>query len=684
MKRIIYSSALKFFAILLFIASIVLGVLTLANGVMRFLDEENDIYGFERDFSESWYLSYLLQEPENILYNVYFGTFRPYDQDGKPVDQENVDFSDRAEELEQNLKESFEAFDDFDKINYYVKWNDLVFTNCGATSAGELMKGEYNSYLKRDSSGNIERSSFDDRVSTPGYRLGAIERFDRESTIIIACNINEEIAEEYRAIWERQEKIVKDTFFCVLLCILAAALLLIYLISVCGRNAAGEYGNTWLDNVWIEVHFAAMAGASIGVVALCIVVLDEFASGPIPRYWIGTALSTATALGSLIIIVSLLSVIRNIKTCRFTKKCIILRTAIWIVQLLIKISRWAFSITKRFWSALFKGISGKTGAILIAMLFVYTAMIGLFGILTEKSSVWLAFGILFFGAACFVVACRARDLAEIKKSVGEIRKGNVSYQIPEPKCSDMKLLAADLNDIAVGLDESVAAKVKAERLKSELITNVSHDLKTPITSIISYTELLKKIDRLPEEAKDYVEVIAKKGERLKNLTQDLFDISKVQSGNEDVFSEKLNVALLIQQALGEHDSEIRNSGLTFRVEIPAELCVFADGRKMSRVLSNLINNILKYAMKNTRVFMTASEKNGNVEIEFKNVSAYPLDFNAEEITQRFVRGDESRTAEGNGLGLAIAKSYTEICGGAFEVSIDGDLFKAVLKFKRIY
>ena len=177
-------------------------------------------------------------------------------------------------------------------------------------------------------------------------------------------------------------------------------------------------------------------------------------------------------------------------------------------------------------------------------------------------------------------------------------------------------------------------------------------------------------------------VIAKKSDRLNKLTQDLFDISKVQSGNDDVVLEKLDVSLLINQALGEHDSEIQNSGLPFCVDTPKELFISADGRKMSRVVSNLISNILKYTMKNTRVFITASEKDGMIVMEFKNISAYPLDFDVEEITQRFVRGDESRTAEGNGLGLAIAKSYTEICNGTFEIVVDGDMFKAILKFRK--
>ncbi|MBQ7900790.1 MAG: HAMP domain-containing histidine kinase, partial [Clostridia bacterium] len=254
-------------------------------------------------------------------------------------------------------------------------------------------------------------------------------------------------------------------------------------------------------------------------------------------------------------------------------------------------------------------------------------------------------------------------------------------KIPELKSHDMKMLASDVNDIAKGLDESVAAKLKAERLKTDLITNVSHDLKTPLTSIINYTELLSKVDGLPEEARDYLQIIAQKSDRLKNLTQDLFDISKVQSGNESIVLEKLDIGLLINQSLGEHDSEIRKSELKFCVDAAKGLYVCADGRKMSRVISNLLNNILKYTMKNTRVFITAAEKGNEVVLEFKNIASYPMEFDADEITGRFVRGDESRTAEGNGLGLAIAKSYTEACGGRFEIIIDGDMFKAIIRFE---
>ena len=675
MKKIIYSSWLKTFAVVLFVASIVLGALTVTDGVVTFVSEDIEIYSFEKDFSESWQISHMLNEPESAVFNVYHNAYREYDSNGKLVinksEQNSAVFA-------RNLQENFDDFYYSDEVNYFIQWNDMVITNCDAKTPEELMKGEYFSYVKRDSQGNVERTSTND---TRMYLMEEIERFDSTSTIIISCNIAEETISEYKALWEKQESIVIDTFMQTLGSVIVALLLLIYLICVCGKNKDGEYKNMWLDNIWIEVHLAAIAGFGIGAVAVCFFVLDEYLSGYFP--FVYPAVGTAAALGSLVILTSLLSIIRNIKTRRLMETSIILRILRWLVRLCIKAAKWIWRKTKAFWAVIIRMLSKKTGVILIGMLLVYTALIGFFGIVTPYSPLWLILGILLFGFACFVAACRAKDLDEIKKGVSEIRNGNVAYKIAEPKCEDMKALALNINDIAKGLDESVAAKVKAERLKTELITNVSHDLKTPITSIISYTELLSKIEDLPEEARDYVSVIAKKSDRLKRLTQDLFDISKVQSGNEDVVWEKLDVALLIHQALGEQDNEIQASGLTFCVEAPKEQYIAADGRKMSRVISNLLGNILKYTMKNTRVFITAREQDETVVMEFKNISAYPLNFKADEITQRFVRGDDSRTTEGNGLGLAIAKSYTEICGGAFEIVTDGDLFKAILKFRKI-
>lgn len=686
MKRIVYSAPVKLLAVLLFIASIVGGVLIVTDGMITYFDEGTEIYMFEKDFSDSSFVSHQLSRPENIIYSVYQSIY--YEQNNHYDSGNRKDFlSKNREEIQQRLTDEFSYITQDDYIDYYVQWNDLTFTNCGAENAEELQNAEFFTYAERVENemvrwGNTSRHFY------PGL-IDDLSAFDTESSFVVCCNIKQDVVDEYRALWEKQEGIVLDAFLQASICVLSALITLIYLLCVCGKNKDGEYKTMWLDNIWAEVHLAFIGASGILAAAACIFILEEYMYRDMPTHFVYTIAGASAGLASLIIITSLLSIIRNIKCRRLLKTSLfaqivklILRVLKWCFGIVGKAIKWIFRKIKAFWSAIFRLLSRKTGVILLGMLSLYTFVMYVFGIGTPFAPVWLILAIIVFSFACFIVAVRANDMDKIKKGVSEVRNGNVAYKIPECKSADIKTLAVNINDIAKGLDESVSAKVKAEKLKTELITNVSHDLKTPITSIINYTELLAKMEDLPEEAKDYVSVIAKKSDRLKRLTQDLFDISKVQSGNDDVVLEKLDAALLINQALGEHDNEIQSSGLPFCVDAPKELYFSADGRKMSRVVSNLISNILKYAMKNTRVFITAAEKNGNIIMEFKNISAYPLDFDVEEITQRFVRGDESRTTEGNGLGLAIAKSYTEICNGSFEIVTDGDLFKAILTFRK--
>ena len=657
MRKIINATWLKVAAVILFVACIVCGMLTVTDGVITYMNEPLDMYSLEADYSDSWYFPSLLSQPEHA---VFYACDSVLDN---PFRDENIDLY--SDEIAQKIQEVFTPYEYADKINYYIRWNDTVITNTDAESPEALLTGDYYSYIKKDRSGNVERKSSHD---THSYLIEDLLH-DKESVVTISCNIKQSAIEEGKEIWERQKDIVFTTAIRTLVCAVTALGLFVYLICVWGKNREGCLSTCWFDRIWLELRLAVTTVIGVGAVVGWVILVEEYRWEQLPRKLIFWGVGAVSALGSFGLLMGILSIVRNIKTKTLAETSILLRTL-----------KWLWKKGKRLGKLLIKVLSRKSSIICLSMLLVYTVLIGLLGMGTPDSPVWLMLGILVFGAACVVVAYRSKDIDEVKKGTREMRSGNTAYRIPEAKCEDMKALCADINDMAKGIDASVAAKVKAERLKSELITNVSHDLKTPITSIINYTELLSNMEELPEEARDYVAIIAKKSERLKKLTQDLFDISKVQSGNEEVLLETLDVALLLHQTMGEHDNEIRTSGLPFCVEAPKELYISADGRKMSRVVGNLISNILKYAMKGTRVFVTASEKDGFVSVEFKNVSAYPLDFDAEEITQRFVRGDASRTAEGNGLGLAIAKSYTEVCGGTFEIVVDGDLFKAILKF----
>ncbi len=232
-----------------------------------------------------------------------------------------------------------------------------------------------------------------------------------------------------------------------------------------------------------------------------------------------------------------------------------------------------------------------------------------------------------------------------------------------------------LNNISDGIQTAVDRQLKSERMKIDLVTNVSHDLKTPLTSIISYIDLLSQ-EELQPEARDFVTIIQQKAERLRTMVSDVFDLAKATS-RTDMSLEQIDAVILTGQVLGDMDDRIKQSGREVRSSIElAAAPVNADGKKLYRVLQNLIDNALKYSLDGTRIWLTLKEDNGNAVITVKNTASYEMDFTPEEITERFVRGDESRTSEGNGLGLSIAKSFTEACGGRFRVIIDGDMFGA--------
>lgn len=230
--------------------------------------------------------------------------------------------------------------------------------------------------------------------------------------------------------------------------------------------------------------------------------------------------------------------------------------------------------------------------------------------------------------------------------------------------------------------ESVEKQLQSERMKVDLITNVSHDLKTPLTSMIGCIDLLKQVEGLPKEAQDYVRLLSAKAERLREMIQDVFDMAKATSGGQDLQMEQLDMARLIRQTAADMQDRMERSGLHYRMKIEErELPFLGDSKKMYRVYQNLIENTLKYSMAGSRVYVEVSEEDGRIRTSFKNTSDCEMDFSAEEIMERFTRGDRSRSTEGNGLGLAIARSFTEACGGSFQVTLDGDLFKVETVFR---
>lgn len=276
-------------------------------------------------------------------------------------------------------------------------------------------------------------------------------------------------------------------------------------------------------------------------------------------------------------------------------------------------------------------------------------------------------------------------LDKIIKGTKEIKNGNINHKIEIKGKDTLAIFAQDINNLSEGLENAIDEKFRSERMKAELITNVSHDLKTPLTSIINYVDLIKKEENIgPEYLKDYINILDNKSKRLKVLIEDLFEASKASSGNIELNIEKLDLNQLLRQSIGENEEKISKANLDLKVNLPKEqIYINCDGKRMYRVFENLLINISKYSLHNTRVYIDMKLEEEKAYISFKNISAYELNFEADEIIERFKRGDLARNTEGSGLGLAIARDLVELQGGDFDIQIDGDLFKVNVVFNKI-
>ena len=296
-----------------------------------------------------------------------------------------------------------------------------------------------------------------------------------------------------------------------------------------------------------------------------------------------------------------------------------------------------------------------------------------------------AFWVISRAVLTIVILYLASSLRLLQKEGQAIADGQTDYKgKPIPRwLPALKKHEENLQSIQSGIQKAVDEQMRAERMKTELITNVSHDIKTPLTSIVNYVDLLEKEDIQPEKAKEYVDVLNRQSARLKKLTEDLVEASKASSGSLPVHLAPTDVNVLLSQLAGDYMEKLEDAQLEpiFR-PAPSQPVIQADGQLLSRVLGNLFSNICKYAMPGTRVYFESAADENTVSLTFKNISKYELNIPAEELMARFVRGDRSRHTEGSGLGLSIAQSLTELQGGTFRLEIDGDLFKAVVTFPR--
>ena len=688
MKKVVRSPILKGLAFALCLVCVAMAALTAGNTFSWFLDEANErgdqMYMLESRFENSWMLNRGFSAGVRFLDDALVGGF----SDG---------------ELIRQMEDNFRG-------DYYAKLGDRVLKNADLTET-EVRESAFYLLLKPgDWEGNI--TFYDDYLLSnwdanyEGYwgseemeAAAAARRAARQPGDCILLRMTDTQANELRVVWEEGRDRFNDALMRVIVLFLLALAAFIYLLFVTGRRAEDEEVHMVLiDRMFAECNLALIAGTAVGTAAVIFVVLDEvFMRDGMALQAVLYPLTALLVCAFALVMELILSLTRNLKNHSFVQRSFILRAGKWCWKMAVRAAKWCWELLRK----LGRGIGRARDAVAdglfrdykvrnVALLLLgYTAVLAfcatMFGAMMDYGEGLLAFllGVAWFIAAAGFVLKRVQGFDRIVEGLKRLRAGELTYKLTDMPVGVLASMAEDINSLGDGMQAALQNEIRAERMKSELITNVSHDLKTPLTSILNYSDLLCQEHLTPEEANDYAKIIHQKGMRLKNLTSDLFDISKVQSGAEQMICERLDACTLVRQALGEQDRAIEQGHLTLRVDIPEqELPIWADGRKMSRVMENLIGNCLKYAMQGTRVFVSVREREGGVEIELKNIANYAMDFDADTITERFTRGDAARSTEGSGLGMAIAKSYVTACGGTLSVDVDGDLFKVRIRFDR--
>ena len=469
---------------------------------------------------------------------------------------------------------------------------------------------------------------------------------------------------------------------CVPVGILFIALILacfIFLFCAAGhRKGETEPRLNLVDRIPLDLYAAAVVMACVGIFAFW---TNRFFYGDamhivrVYNYSIGIqlVLLALTLVGVFfgLILALLLSFATRVKCGKWWRNTVIYRVLRLIWRVVKAVWHWFGRVGRMI------PIVWRTALIMLGLYILLFLMV----ILTLSGRLFWLYSLILFLAVIYAAAIfGAWQMKSLKKAGQQLAEGKFNEKIDTTHMYwEFKSHAENLNSIGDGLSKVVAQRMKSERLKTELITNVSHDIKTPLTSIINYVDLLQKAGT-EEERREYLAVLDRQSHRLKKLTEDLVEASKASPGNMSVNLAPTNTQEIINQSYGEYSAKLEAGRLNTVINIPEPVpVIMADGRLLWRVIDNLFNNVVKYALPETRVYVDVHVEGGEAVISMKNISRAALNISAEELMERFVRGDASRSTEGSGLGLNIARSLTELQHGKFSISTDGDLFKAEIR-----
>lgn len=461
--------------------------------------------------------------------------------------------------------------------------------------------------------------------------------------------------------------------FIVLASLAVFIFLLCYLYCAAGHRTDGLVKCNYLD----MFPFDLLTTIVVVIAFFSVVFIGEFANDMV------SAVILVAIIGTIDYFVALgytMSFATRIKTRTLIKNNVIYYIFSFLAKRIKKFSAWIKFVLSN------SSLLQKTWFIVLAVVifeFIFTVIIT--QNLYDAQEFFVLFMALITGISICVLLYLAIVLHRIKTGGEKIANGDLQHKIDTKYMfGDFKEFAESLNNINKGLQNAVNEKMRSERFRTELITNVSHDIKTPLTSIINYVDLIKKEEIDNQTAKQYIDVLDRQSLRLKKLVEDLVEASKASSGSLSVNMAPCDVSVLLLQTVGEWTERLEKAGLTPVANIPEyPINILADGRHLWRIFDNLMSNICKYAMEGTRVYLDVKLQNEEVVVTFRNISKFQLNVSAEELMERFVRGDTSRNTEGSGLGLSIARSLAELQNGKLELNIDADLFKVQLKFRVI-
>lgn len=522
---------------------------------------------------------------------------------------------------------------------YFVTDGKHTFTNTKQTEKAQFKKYPVY-YISEGYDWEVQPSELEQTY--PFYGYSHVERPTNPENTKMFVGYTEDYIETATSEWTEKKASVMNHFYYLLAYVALFFLSLLYLMITTGRKS--------FKDQTVYLHPIDKLYVDVQLLLLLVVMGTWFITG-IEWSMVNWGIYFVTLIIVAICVIFLLSMIRHMKNKTFFTHSII-----YIVL------HWLYQFVKDIYD------SGSVGVKIVLVVILYPII----------AAATLFFFPITIGVAVWLALKKVKSFNKIQDGAKKMREGNLQHHIDIDGEGEFATLASNINGINEGFKQAVHNELKNERMKTELITNVSHDIRTPLTSLITYTDLLKT-ETDPEKMQEYIEILDQKSKRLKVLTDDLFAAAKASSGDIPVDLQQIDVVALINQGIGEVSDQISTKNLTFKCNYPEEkMYVTADGKLLWRSIENILSNIFNYALEDSRVYIDITHQGDGILISFKNISKYELNITEEELMERFTRGEESRTGHGSGLGLSITKSLIENQNGKFEINIDGDLFKSMI------